>query len=168
MKTWASKVLIGVLIFSAFSLVLADPAAKLTSTYRGWLELMGTNYSLLEMDKQPGLALSKDQAKKLLPVLKDLAKRENLRPKEATGISNQLADIGGGTPKQQQYLETISKSHNQAIDKARASGGQPDLPFVRINFAMFGMVQAKQPYNPFKAGPGEDDLKKLSILLETR
>jgi hypothetical protein len=47
------------------------PDQKLLTQYRGWLELMGTVYSLGEMDKQPGLTLSSEQAKKALPILKN-------------------------------------------------------------------------------------------------
>jgi hypothetical protein len=76
------------------------------------------------------------------------------------------------SPKQQQFLEAQSKKRDAEIRRANESGGQPNLPFVRFSFALFGMVQAmegdRQPYNPFRGGPGEDDLRKLTGVLEKR
>ena len=159
----------------AASLVAAQgekPDQKLLTKYRGWLDLMGTVYSLGEMDKQPGLNLNAEQSKKALPILKNLNTREDLRPNDATAIIEKLEKDVANAPKQQQYLETASQKRDAEIRKARESGKQPNLPFVRFSFALFGMVQAmegdKQPYNPFRGGPGEDDLRKLMGLLEKR
>jgi hypothetical protein len=158
----------------AFSLVLAQTSpsnSKLLSAYRGWVDLMGTMNTLLEMNKQPGLSMNKDQAKKIVPILKHLQAREDLRPNEALEIMEKL-ERNTASKTQQQYLETAKQQRNEEIRRANASGGRPNLPFVRISFALFGMVQAVEkdtvPYNPFRGGPGEDDLQRLKALLEQR
>jgi hypothetical protein len=159
----------------SFSLVLAQTSpsnSKLLSTYRGWVDLMGTINALLEMDKQLGLSFGKDQAKKIVPILKHLQTREDLRPQEALEVIEKLERGTASSKKQQQYLETAKRQRDEEIRQANASGGRPNLPFVRISFALFGMVQAVEndtiPYNPFRGGPGEDDLQRLKALLEQR
>ena len=165
---------VGALVL-AFSLVLAQTSpsnSKLLGAYRGWVELMGTMNALLEMDRQPDLSMGKDQAKKTLPILKHLQSREDLRPKEALEVMEKLERNLVSNKKQQQYLETARQQRELEIRQANASGGRPNLPFVRISFALFGMVQAVEndtvPYNPFHGGPGEEDLQRLHALLEQR
>jgi hypothetical protein len=150
----------------------AGPQQKMITQYRGWMDLMGMVYSLVEMDKQPALALSTDQAKQVLPILKNLSSREDLRPNEAISIIDKLKKEVLPTPKQKQYLEAASQKRDADMRQASGSGGQPNLPFIKFGPSLFGMVQAmqndKQPYNPFRGGPGEDNLKKLSTAIEKR
>jgi hypothetical protein len=108
----------------------------------------------------------------MVPILKHLQAREDLRPNEALEIMEKLERSTASSKTQQQYLETAKQQRNEEIHQANASGGRPNLPFVRISFALFGMVQAVEndtvPYNPFPGGPGEDDLQRLKALLEQR
>ena len=170
-----SRFLIPLTLVFAFSLVVAQTSpsnSKLLGAYRGWVELMGTINALLEMDKQPGLNVSKDQAKRILPILKHLQFREDLRPKEALEVMEKLERSTADSKKQRQYLETARQQRDEAIRQANASGGRPNLPFVGISFALFGMMQAVEndtvPYNLFRGGPGEDDLQRLKKWLEQR
>ena len=48
--------------------------------YQPVFDLMSTVNLMVDMDKEKAVAISKDQAKKLAPVLKDLGSRADLKP----------------------------------------------------------------------------------------
>jgi hypothetical protein len=118
---------------------------------------------LLEMDKQPGLALNGNQAKKAIPILKDLGSRKELKLKEATTITGKLEDEVVNS-KQLTWIdgERLKRAEEQRKNDGRPSFAGTGFPGPKV----FAMIGAMQNNTPFNGGPAEDDLKKLLGLLE--
>jgi hypothetical protein len=164
------RVMIALASILAISFAIAQPGPpdpKMLEKYTPWFELQNLVNVMLEMDKQPGLALTGNQAKKAIPILKDLGARADLKLKDATAISSKLeAEVVND--KQLTWID------GQRLKRAeqRKSGGRPSFagggfPSPKV-IAMVGAMQDNKPFNPFNGGPSEEDLKKLLGLLEKR
>ncbi len=143
----------------------ADP--KMLEKYQGWFDLQGTVSIMLEVDKQTGLAFSEDQAKKALPILKDLGNRVDLKPKEAIDFTTKLEN----EVVSDKQLVWMDKERLKRAEEQRKNNGRPNFPGGFPSGKFIAMIQAMQqgkPFNPFRGGPGEDDLKTLMGLLEKR
>lgn len=143
-------------------------------------ELMGSVSLILELDKQKGLEVTKDQAKKLLPILKDLGSRTALKPEDADKILVNIED-NILSDKQVTWLDDERlRRGEEARKRAQQAQGNGPRPFGPGGFggpggqpnpqaqAMFQAMMQGKPFNPFKGGPGEEPLKKLIGLLEKR
>jgi hypothetical protein len=144
------------------------PDPKMLEKYKPWFELQNMVNILLEMDKQPGLAFNRGQAKKATPILKDLGSRAELKLKEATVITLKLEEEVV-TTKQLTWIdgERLRRAEEQRKNDGRPSFSGTGFPGPKV-FAMIGAMQNNTPFNPFNGGPAEDDLKKLLGLLEKR
>ena len=70
-----------------------DPAQRARmQAFQPVLDLSRTLRMLPEMHKQKGLAISKAQASKLIPILKDIQTRKSLKPKDADALLIKIED----------------------------------------------------------------------------
>lgn len=180
------KRLIGLLTTLALGLALAQGGPPNLSpemrqrfeAYRPVLDLVATVGLLDELDKQRGLAFTKAQAQKLLPILRDLQSRTDLKPAEASKILSNIED-NILTPAQLKWIDqTILKQREEARQRREAAGqnlqmgqgnvqGQPRGPGGQGG--LFQAVAQGKPYNPFKEQPrAADNLKNLIALLSKR
>jgi hypothetical protein len=156
--------------------------------YQPVFDLMGTMNLLVDMDKEKDLAITKDQAKKLAPILKDLGSRPDLKPADATKILTNIEDKIL-TDKQVTWMDdTRLKQQEERRKRAAANGGNGGgvrLPGVGgtgqagnrpagaggpggdRRAQMEAMLNGK-PFNPFKTGRGQENLKALSDLIAKR
>ncbi len=150
-----------------------DPAIrKKLQEYQVVFDLTRTVGILDELDKQKGLAFTKAQATKLLPILKDLQTRADLKPADATKILSNIEDNVLTDPQ----LAWIDKTQLQRQADARkrfqqdgqgqnqngqgGQGGQRQGGFGGPGGGRAGMFQAIQdgkPFNPFKDQPRTKD-----------
>ena len=156
--------------------------------YRPVFDLISTVNLMLEVDKQKGLTFTKAQAKLALPILKDLAGRTNLPPKDAEAILAKLEDKLM-TEKQVAWMDDFRlKRDEERRKRFQQQGGnnQQGGPSIRIpgagqvggqnrqggpgggRGAMFQAIMQGKPFNPFKDGPGAEDIKTLTVLLTKR
>jgi hypothetical protein len=173
------------------------PSAQMQAAmkkYQPVMDLVGTVNLLTEMDKVKTVAITKDQAKKLAPVLKDLGSRADLKPVDATKILTNLEDKIL-TDKQVTWLDDaqLKRQEERRQRAAQTSGSSssvrlPGLPGVgqagtggatqganRPAGAPGGDRQAQmdamlngKPFNPFKAGRGQENLKALTAMVSKR
>ena len=160
--------------------------------YQPVFDLVGTVNLMVDMDKEKAVAITKDQAKKLAPILKDLGSRADLKPADATKILTNIEDKIL-TDKQVTWMDdTRLKRQEERRKQAAANGanGAVGLPGVSgtgngVNgqnanrpagaggpggdrkAQMEAMLNGK-PFNPFKAGRGQENLKALSDLIAKR
>jgi hypothetical protein len=165
----------------------ADPKMQAAfKKYQPVFDLMSTINLLVDMDKEKAVAISKDQAKKLAPVLKDLGSRADLKPADATKILMNLEDKIL-TDKQVTWMDdTRLKRQEERRKQAAANGanGAVRLPGVPgtgngqntnrpagaggdRRAQMEAMLNGK-PFNPFKSGRGQENLKALTALIAKR
>lgn len=144
-----------------------------------------------ELDKAKGLAFTSAQAKVLVPILKDLANRTDLKPNDADTILAKIEDkiLTAG---QLKWLDTtILARQEQARQRAaarakaggtgggfipgvgggfgggnRAAGGQNGQGNSRL--AMVQAIQSGKPFNPFKFGRTQQALTDLIATLSRR
>ena len=158
--------------------------------YRPVFDLVSTVNLMLEVDKQKGLGFSKAQAKLALPILKDLAGRANLPPKDAEAILAKLEDKIM-TVKQVAWMDDFRlKRDEERRKRFQQQGGntnQQGGPSIRIpgagqvggqnnrqggpgggRGAMFQAIMQGKPFNPFKDGNGKEDITALTALLTKR
>jgi hypothetical protein len=138
-------------------------------------DLMGNVMLMLDLDKEKGLAFTKAQAQKLLPVLKDLRSRADLKPADAEKI---LANIEDKilTEKQLSWMDdTQLKRAEERRKRFEASGGvagQMAQGGGRTGGpgggAMFQAVMSGKPFNPFKDAEMGKPCADLIKLLEKR
>lgn len=70
-----------------------DPAQRAQmQAFQPVLDLSRTLRMLPEMHKQKGLAISKAQASKLIPILRDIQTRKSLKPKDADALLVKIED----------------------------------------------------------------------------
>jgi hypothetical protein len=158
--------------------------------YQSVFDLVGTVNLLVDMDKEKAVAITKDQAKKLSPILKDLGSRADLKPADATKILTNIEDKIL-TDKQVTWMDdTRLKRQEERRKQAEANGGNNGgvrLPGVGApggaqggnrqggqggpggdrRAQMEAMLNGK-PFNPFKAGRGQENLKTLMALIAKR
>jgi hypothetical protein len=160
--------------------------------YQPVMDLVSTVNMLAEMDKVKAVAITKAQAKKLAPVLKELGSRADLKPADATKILTNLEDKIL-TDKQVTWLDDARLKRQEerrkqaAANAANGTGirlpGVPGTGQVGQNAnrpagaggpnsgdrkaQMDAMLNGK-PFNPFKVGRGQENLKALSTLVAKR
>lgn len=179
------KRLMGLLAILALGLALAQGGPPNLSpevrqrleAYRPVLDLVATIGLLDELDMQRGLAFTKAQAQKLLPILRDLQNRSDLKPAEASKILSNIED-NILTPAQLKWIDqTILKQREEARQRRENAGQNPQMG--QGNFqgqprqggpgGFFQAVTQGKPYNPFKEQPrAADNLKNLIALLSRR
>ncbi|MFZ5991649.1 MAG: hypothetical protein ACOYW9_07775 [Deinococcota bacterium] len=154
--------------------------------YRPVFELMGILRLMLELDGQKGLAFTKAQAQKLLPILKDLQTRPDLKPADAEKILATIEDTIL-TPAQLKWMdETQLKRQQETRQRAQQApqgpagggffgpGGQGTNGGNRQGGAggqrggLFQAIQQGKPFNPFKEGRAAEGLQQLIALLSKR
>ncbi len=152
--------------------------------YKPWFDLTSTITLMNDVDKQPGLAFSKTQAKTALPILKDLATRAALKPEDATKMVTTLEDKVI-SDKQLKWMDDTQLKRDEERRKqqaARAASSGVGLPGVgggnrppggaggpgAGGREMFDAIMNDKPFNPFKTGPGAEPLKTLTTLLQNR
>jgi hypothetical protein len=163
-----------------------DPAMRARmQAYQPVFDLTGRVSLMLEMDKQKGLAITKAQAKTLLPILKDLQTRADLKPKDATTILSKIEDKIL-TDKQVTWLDDTQLQREEerrqrfqnggggapnAAGAPGAGGAQGAAGGARPGGARGGMFQAisqGKPFNPFKDDRMGKPLADLIALLAKR
>jgi len=143
--------------------------------YRPVFDLVGTIGLMDEVEKQRGLAFTKAQATRLLPILRDLQTRANLKPTDAekilTNIENNIL-----TPAQLKWMDQTLLQRREEARRRREQGGGQNPPASQGNFqgqpgARGGAFQAilqGKPYNPFKEQPRTADVLRNLIALLSR
>jgi hypothetical protein len=167
LKNRSLIVLAALLSFPLAAAQFGPPDPKLLEKYKGWFDLQATVNTMLEVDKQTGLAFNKDQAKKAIPILKDIGNRVDLKPKDASDITIKLENEVPNT----KQLTWMDSERLKRAEERRKNNGRPNFAGGFPNAKFIAMIQAMQqgkPFNPFRDGPSEDDLKKLIGLLEKR
>ena len=156
--------------------------------YQTVFDLMSTVNLMVDMDKEKAVAITKDQAKKLTPILKDLGSRADLKPADATKILTNIEDKILNDKQVTWMDDTRLKRQEERRKQAAANGGNNGgvrLPGVggtgggnRQQGAggqgsgdrraqMEAMLNGK-PFNPFKSGRGQENLKALTALIAKR
>ena len=157
--------------------------------YQPVFDLMSTVNLMVDMDKEKAVAISKDQAKKLAPVLKDLGSRTDLKPVDATKILTNIEDKILNDKQVTWMDDTRLKRQEERRKQAAANGanGAVRLPGVPgtgngqnanrpagaggpggdRKAQMEAMLNGK-PFNPFKSGRGQESLKALTALIAKR
>jgi len=162
---------------------LPEDLRKKLQAYQPVFDLSRTVNILGEVDKQKGLAFTKAQAQKLLPILKDLQTRSDLKPADAQKILSNLEDNilsdaqlnwidQTQLQRQQQARQRFQQGGGQGQGEQGSEGGQgqgphPGGPGDRGGF--FQAIQAGKPFNPFKDNPrAKDNLVTLVALLQKK
>ena len=157
--------------------------------YQSVFDLMSTVNLMVDMDKEKAVAISKDQAKKLAPVLKDLGSRADLKPVDATKILTNIEDKILNDKQVTWMDDTRLKRQEERRKQAAANGanGAVRLPGVPgtgngqnanrpagaggpggdRRAQMDAMLNGK-PFNPFKSGRGQESLTALTALIAKR
>jgi len=181
MKQWLS-----LLVMLALGLALAQGGPPNISpemqqrfeAYRPVLDLVATIGLMDDLEKQRGLAFTKAQAQKLLPILRDLQNRADLKPADASKMLSTIED-NILSPSQLKWIDqTILQQREEARRRREAGGqnpqagqgnspGQPRGPGGQGGF--FQAITQGKPYNPFKEQPrAADNLKNLIALLSKK
>ncbi len=98
--------------------------------YRPVFELVATIGLMEELDKQRDLSLTKAQAQRLLPILRDLQNRPDLKPAEAAKALSTIED-SILTPAQLKWMdETLLKRREEARQRQgqNPQAGSPQAP----------------------------------------
>ena len=167
-----------------------DPKMQVAfKKYQSVFDLMSTVNLMVDMDKEKVVAITKDQAKKLVPIMNDLGSRADLKPADATKILTNIEDKIL-TDKQVTWMDdTRLKRQEERRKQAAANGanGAVRLPGVPgtgngqnanrpagaggpggdRRAQMDAMLNGK-PFNPFKTGRGQENLKALTALIAKR
>jgi hypothetical protein len=126
-------------------------------------ELMNYVEQMVKVDAASGLAYDRTQAANLLPILKELADRTDLKGSEASQVITILKE--SLTPKQRQWVGERLPKLSADGPPPGASQGAPPPGFMEMAQA----IQAGKPYNPFQPrGPGATNLAALVKLLQQR
>lgn len=180
------KRLIGLLATLALGFALAQGGPPNVSpemrqrfeAYRPVFDLVGTIGLMDEVEKQRGLAFTKAQATRLLPILRDLQTRADLKPADAekilTNIENNIL-----TPVQLKWMDqTLLQRREEARQRREQAGGQGSQtgqgglqgsPRGPGQGGFFQAIAQGKPYNPFKEQPrAADNLKNLIALLSKK
>lgn len=159
-----------------------DPEVqKKFEAYRVVFDLLGSVGLMDELDKQKDLSFSKPQAQKLLPILKNLQTRPDLKPADAEKI---LSTIENNilTPAQLKWMDQTLLKRQEEARKRREQGqqgqnGQNQFPGQQGTRpggsggrgGFFQAIAQGKPYNPFKEQPrSADNLKALIATLSKK
>lgn len=172
---------------------LTDAQRAQFAKYQPVFDLQSTVNLLADLEGQKGLAFSKTQAKTLLPILKNLQTRADLKPADAEKILVNIEDKVL-TVAQLKWLDTaILKREEEARRRAaaRAGGGGTGggAAFVRPpggnaqgganrpagaggpgggRAGLFQAIQQGTPFNPFKEGPPATRLAEFVTVLSKK
>jgi hypothetical protein len=160
--------------------------------YQPVFDLMSTINLMVDMDKEKTMAITKEQAKKLVPILKDLGSRADLKPADATKILTNIEDKILNDKQVTWMDDTRLKQQEERRKRAAANGANgavrlPGLPGAGNGQGgqnanrpagaggpggdrkaqMEAMLNGK-PFNPFKTGRGQENLKALTDLIAKR
>lgn len=139
-----------------------DPKVqKKLQAYRVVFDLVSGVGLMGELDQQKGLSFSKPQAQKLLPILKNLQTRSDLKPTDAEKILTNIED-NILSPAQLKWMDQTLLKRQEEARKRREQGQQnqgqnqfqgqqAQAPRPGGPGGMFGMFQAitqGKPYNP--------------------
>ncbi|MBZ9750423.1 hypothetical protein K7W42_06060 [Deinococcus sp. HMF7604] len=172
----------------------AEQRARMTQM-QAVMDLAQTVRLLPELEKNKTTALTKAQAKVLLPILTTIQKAASVQPNDAKKYLTQIEDKVL-TSKQLTALDTLmlkaekEREAQRAQRQAGSQGGQARIPGVPGGFlpgqgqgqrpsgqagqgaqaARDGQAQGGQPgqFNPFKQGRSADDLKKYIAALQKK
>jgi hypothetical protein len=175
---WLATLALGLALAQGGPPNLSPEMRQRFEAFRPVLDLVGTIGLMDELDKQRGLAFTKAQAQKLLPILRDLQNRTDLKPADASKMLSTIED-SILTPAQLKWIDqTILKQREEARQRREAAGqnpqagsgnlqGQPRGPGGQGGF--FQAITQGKPYNPFKEQPrAADNLKNLIALLSKK
>ncbi|MER3443319.1 MAG: hypothetical protein C4342_03395 [Armatimonadota bacterium] len=157
---------------------LGPEARRRLEQYRPVFELQNSLRLMLELDKQKNLSFTKAQAQKLLPILKDLQTRADLKPADAEKILVSIEDKIL-TPAQLKWMDETQLKRQQELRQRRENGGQggqgnnlqgpgPGGPGGPRGGDLFQAIQQGKPFNPFKEDPAKKSLTDLVALLSKR
>ncbi|MER3483261.1 MAG: hypothetical protein C4332_09090 [Meiothermus sp.] len=165
---------------------ITNDMRKKMQAYRPVFDLTASVRMMSELDVQKGLAFTKAQAQKLLPILKDLGARADLKPADADKIlgnieNNILSDA------QVQWMDTTrlqreEQMRQRAQQQGREQQGQasalrmPGGPPLGAfgggqrdgQGGFFQAIQDGKPFNPFKEGRAKESLDALVALMTKR
>jgi polyhydroxyalkanoate synthesis regulator phasin len=82
------------------------------------MQMMGTFQSLLSLDKQDGLSITKDEAAKLLPVVQDIVSAGQMSDDQSRKLRDPLTDD------QRKYLDSFADKMKQRMENRGGSGGK--------------------------------------------
>lgn len=160
---------------------LTPEMQKKIQEYRPVFDLTSSIRMLTEVDAQKGLAFTKAQAQKLLPILKDLQTRTDLKPADASKILSNLED-NILTPAQLKWMDETQLKRQQEA-RQRAQQGQRQGGFFGPGGqnggnrqggpgggrgGLFQAILQGKPFNPFKEGRAAENLQALITLLSKR
>ena len=149
----------------------SDPAVRARmQAMQPIFDLVGRVSLLGEMDAQKVLALTKAQAKSLLPILKDLQMRADLKAKDATAMLAKIEDKIL-TDKQVTWLDDTQLKREEQRRQRFQSGGVAATGPNGAGVGRGGLFQAMQsgkPFNPFKDERIGKPLTDLIALLAKR
>ncbi|RIH92420.1 hypothetical protein Mgrana_01716 [Meiothermus granaticius NBRC 107808] len=168
---------------------MSDEMRKKLQAYRPVFDLTQSVALMNELDRQKGLAFSKAQAQKLLPLLKGLTTRSDLKPAEADKILSTIEDTIL-TDAQLQWMDTTRLAREEQLRQRTQAQGQQGQGGVRLPGAppigglggqrsgqtrqggsragLFQALQEGKPFNPFKEGRAKENLEALIALLGQR
>lgn len=153
-----------------FGQTMNDPDSQsLGVQYRPVMELAGTVNWLLEMGSQPNLDFSKDQASKLLPLLKPLADKKEFKATEAIAVRSSIEELLSSN--QRRWLEGQRKALQLLAQKRAIQRGINNIKPSYVDFlpsspALALAMQQGKPFNPFTQVPYAEKLSKLVGMLE--
>ncbi|PZA08502.1 MULTISPECIES: hypothetical protein [unclassified Meiothermus] len=156
---------------------------KRLEQYRPVFDLMGSLRLMLELDRQKNLSFTKAQAQKLLPILKNLQTRADLKPADAEKILSNIED-NILTPAQLKWMDETQLKRQEEMRQRRQNregptnsfggGGGPNNPGGPggqggpRGGGLFQAIQQGKPFNPFKEGRAAEELQQLIALLSKR
>jgi hypothetical protein len=154
---------------------LSPEVRQRLEAYRPVFDLVGTIGLMDEVERQRGLAFTRAQATRLLPILRDLQTRTDLKPAEAerilTSIENNIL-----TPAQLKWMDQTLLQRREEARQRREGGGQtPQTGQGNIQGPPGGRggplqaIAQGKPYNPFREQPRTaDNLKNLIAWLSKK
>ncbi len=139
-------------------------------------DLVGSVMLMLDLDKQKSLGFTKSQAQKLLPLLKDLRTRTDLKPKDAEKILARIEDkilsekqlkwMDDTQLKREEERRKQFEANPNAFGQGGPGAGQAGGTSGRS--AMFQAVMNGKPFNPFRDAEMSKPCLELIALLERR
>lgn len=195
MRKW---IVLAVSAIALTSVALAQPGGpgnfspemrKKFEAYRPVFELSTLVRMLQDVEKEKGLAFSKAQAGKLLPILKDLKGRADIKPADAEKILSNIED----NILSDAQLDWIDKTRLERQEEARrrqeergqqGQQGQgvrvPGLPPIGGGQGgqrqggpggqggFFRAIMEGKPVNPFKDGRGKENIDAIITVLSKK
>lgn len=163
---------------------VSDAVRKKLQAYRPVFDLTATVQMMSQVDTQKGLAFTRAQAQKLLPILKDLGARADLKPAEAEKILGGIEDNVLSDP-QLRWMDTTRLAREEQLRQraqGQAGGGGLRLPGGPhlggsgdgqgggggAHGGFFQAIQEGKPFNPFKEGRAKESLDSLIALMTKR